>query len=67
MSFISAYVDDLIFVTIRDKGVLQKIKDELLERYKMTDLGQIGSKEMFLGTSVDYDQEKGTISIQKAY
>ncbi|TIC28442.1 rve-domain-containing protein [Wallemia mellicola] len=61
-AIISVYVDDLIILT-RTTTTANKIKSKLKVEFEMKDLGNINH---ILGMKVDYDQEKGTATIDQS-
>jgi hypothetical protein len=63
-AFIVTYVDDLLIICKSDERVTE-IKDELKERFKVHDLGEVNN---FLGSEVkrDRDREGGVIVISNA-
>jgi hypothetical protein len=61
-AFIVTYVDDLLIICKSDERV-REIKDELKERFKVHDLGEVNN---FLGSEVKRDREGGVIVISNA-
>ena len=53
------YVDDVVLHG-KDLLVLRKIKQKLMSRFSMTDMGDVS---LVLGMSVTSDREKGTVTI----
>jgi hypothetical protein len=58
-AIIVVYVDDLILIT-RNKASMQKLKEQLLKRYKCRDLGLVG---FYLGICVLRDRPNRSISL----
>ena len=59
-----AYVDDILFLST-SKSLLNKLKKQLMYRFKMSDMGDVSR---ILGMNVTRDREKGAITIsQKDY
>jgi hypothetical protein len=59
--YIGIYVDDLIIIG-EDLKEIQKVKEKLSQRFDMQDFGELKG---MLGIKVDYDREKGTLSLSQ--
>jgi hypothetical protein len=58
---VAIYVDDII-IADNDPGLRQQIRDDLLRRYEMKDLGEL---HWVLGMRITRDRSKGTIRVDQ--
>ena len=62
--YLTLYVDDLLTAG-SNPDAMSMVKEELKERFKMTDVGAVS---FVLGMEIKMDREKGTLTIsQEAY